>query len=70
MKIFVSNYLGSFLRTAIAGVAGFLVAKGFLSMEASATVTENLVSTSLELIAGVIAYGFAQLTSLLNKKSS
>lgn len=69
MKLLLSDKLGSWIRTGIATGGGFLVGKGIIDAEASTTITTSLVEVSLELISGLLLWGVAQGSSLLNKKN-
>lgn len=66
--VLITNKVGSFVRTAVAGAAGFLVAKGVLSPENVESVIEGLSSAATEIAGGAILYAIAQVSSLINKK--
>ena len=50
-KVLISKYLGNALKTAIAALGGYLIAKGIASQEQA----QSLTSALLELIPGILA---------------
>ena len=63
-KILLSNYIGGFIRTALAAFGGYLVAKGIASQEQADTLIKAILDMLPNLIPLIVAYA----SSVINKK--
>jgi len=63
--VFLSKYLGSFVRTLLAVLAGYLVSQGIIP---DAAIVESLAENLTEILSGIILYLLAQGSSLVQKK--
>lgn len=61
---FISNILGSFIRTALAALSGYLINKGISDPEH----VNSMITGISDVFPGIGVYLLAQATSLLNKK--
>lgn len=64
----LTKTVGSFIRTALAAVGGFLVAKGVVTPEQAEHAQSAITSGFDSIIAGVVAYAAAQVWSLIQKR--
>lgn len=69
LNALVSDNVGSWIRTALAGVGGFLVARGYADPETIETITNNLVEAGTQIAAGAVMFLTAQIASLINKQN-
>lgn len=63
-KLLLSNYVGGFIRTALAALSGFLVAKGLANAEQA----ENLTRAILDILPNLVPIIVAYASSVANKK--
>ena len=63
-KLLLSNYLGGFIRTALAGLSGFLIAKGIANPEQA----ENLTKAIMDMLPNLVPIIVAYVSSIMNKK--
>jgi hypothetical protein len=65
-NLLISDYVGSFIRTGIAVLCGFLLKQGITDAEQAAALSALLVAIWKPLFLWLVA----QVTSLLNKKTT
>lgn len=65
LNLFVGKYLGSFIRTAMAGLGGWLLSKGIID---DVSIMDSLAQNFTVISSGVLIYLFAQGSSLVQKK--
>jgi membrane protein DedA with SNARE-associated domain len=63
-KLFLSNYIGGFVRTALAALSGYLIAKGIATAEQAETLNKALLDILPNIVPLIVAY----ISSILNKK--
>ena len=63
-KLLLSNYVGGFIRTALATLGGYLVAKGIATAEQA----ESLSKAILDILPNLVPIIVAFISSMLNKK--
>lgn len=63
-RLLLSNYIGGFIRTALAALGGYLVAKGIATAEQAETLSKAI----LDILPNLIPIFSAWLFSIINKK--
>lgn len=63
-KLLLSNYIGGFIRTALAALGGYLVARGIATAEQA----ESLAKAILDIIPNLVPIIVAYLSSFANKQ--
>jgi hypothetical protein len=64
----ISKTIGSVVRTGVAALGGYLVAKGVISAETASATADATAAALTPLITGVVMWAIAQLWSLAQKK--